>query len=373
MFPYYGIVLFVFLIVVFYKPRIKDQNKRKILFLMLMLFLFAALRGNGKGDYFAYISRGDKVKELADIINYDKTGMEPGYGLLAYIVYKTHLPRQFVIIFMNMISIGNMMRFIKRYSTNWPLSVLLFMPLYFQFDMHAARTAVSISICAIGYKYIKERNLLKYTICIAVASLFHSIAIITIIAYFIYGIKIRLEPGGIILLSEILLIRFTGVNTLLAIVLEKLRLGWLAEKLINYTTGYKGEVYGYPMSLYDPRIWIGIIVFAFGAMYIHNKTNDENFMVNGSFLYAFAIIFFSNTTFFAYRLSSFFYVYLIILIPEIIAKYKLYAGRMYAIDRMRMFVLSACFFTVLNLVYAHVSMIDYIPVFRNGEGLLPFS
>lgn len=371
MIPYYLLVIYVLLIVILYKSKIIEHDNVKFLLIMIPLFMFAILRGNGKGDYFAYIDRGEKIKEVADIFDSMKTGMEPGYGFVAYLVYHLGLPRQFVIVLMNAVSMWLMSKYIKNCSVNWGLSVLLYLPLYFQFDMHAVRTGVSIAICAYAYRYIKERSLIKYVICVLIASLFHSIAIISLAAYFLYELKIKMETGLLVLFIELALIRLLNINYYVGYLLKLLRLEYLGNKLISYTVD-KVDLYGYPMPLYDPRIWIGIGVFFLASNYIHDKTKEKQFFINGTFMYAFIMILLSNTTFFAYRVSAFYYIYLVVTVPMLISEYQKWNQVMGRYRRLQMYLLCTFFFSALNMAYARITMVDYISVFRSGAGLVPY-
>ena len=337
------------------------------------LFLFAAFRGNGNGDYFAYLDRGVYISTIQDVLYNRKIGMEIGYRWIVYVVRLLRLPRQFVVVFMNAISFSCIATFIKRYSKDWCLSLLLFIPLFFQFDMHAARAAVAIGFCAVGFKYIKERKFVKYIATIVIACMFHLSALISIPLYFFYGKRIKLKSGLLILMVELLVIRFLGIYTLMARLFTLLHLDYFAEKLIAYTSS---ETYGYTMNLYDPRIWIGIFVFLFSCTTVPEKNEDEIFMTNAVFMYSFILILFSNTTFFAYRLSAFYYIYILLLIPSIVLKYHYHSANEYGYmshysERIRLFYFFSMIFSVLNMFYARI-MIEYKTVFETGSGLLNY-
>lgn len=373
MWPYYILVMYIFIVVGFCKPKIGDKNYWKYFLLIIPLFFFAALRGNGNGDYFVYLNRGEQIKTFKAAITDKTVGMEIGYRILSFIVFKMRLPRQFTLIFMNVISLTCISLFIIRYSKDWPVSLLLYLPLFFQFDMHATRTAVAIGICAVGYKYVKERNLIKYFICVALACAFHSAALVSIIAFFLYNKKINSGIGGIILGLEIVIVRCISIVEILKIFLTKLHFDYFLQKLVTYSTT-KADLYGYALNLYDVRIWIGICIFFVAKTFVCcKKRSDENFMINSIFMYAFLLILFSSNTFFAYRLSAFFYIYLATLVPDIImncvpVQSPFIDGR---IPRVRMFYCCIMFFTAWNLAYA-MTMVEYISIFKSGYGLMPY-
>ncbi len=367
MWPYYLLVIYFFVCSTFLRKKIGERNKWKYLLLFIPLFLFAALRGNGSGDYFGYLDRGENIKTVDDILHMS-VGMEIGYKFLAYIVYCFHLPRQFTVIFMNLISLTCISSFIKKYSKDWAFSLLLFLPLFFQFDMHASRTAVAIGICAAGYTFVENRKFLKYILCIALACGFHTTAVVSVPVYFLYGKRISVKAGIVIVVAELLTIRVIPIYNILYFILDKLHLSYFSIKLVEYVSS---EAYGYAMPLYDPRIWIPIFIFLISKITISNfyKNDNDRCMENCVLLNAILLITFSNTTFFAYRLSAFYYVYIIILAPTIILKYL--SNFSCNEKRIKLFYIISVFFTVLNLFYGSI-MFEYLTVFQSKEGLIPY-
>lgn len=372
MWPYYLLVFYEFFIITFILPRLGDKRRWKFLLMILPMFFIAVFRGNGNGDYFTYLDRGEMVKSWDDVLHKNKVGMEIGYRATAYMVRVFRLPRQYTVAIMNVISLACITAFIKKNSKDWCFSLLLFMPLFLQFDMHAARTAVAIGICALNYTYIKERNLIKFLIVVGVACLFHTIALISVPLYFMYDKYIDIKSGLLILGIEILFIRSLGIYNLLAIIFERLHLSYFAEKLMTYTTSAE---YGYALKLYDPRIWIGIVIFIFFGVTVPEKDVEDKFLSNAIFMYSFVIILFSNTTFFAYRLCAFYYTYILLLIPRATLKYHYHSEEQYLssskIKRIRLFYGLNTIFTILNLFYAS-NLLEYKTVFETKFGLLPY-
>lgn len=366
MWTYYLVVIYVALIVGFVNPMTKENKKIKFLLVLFPLFIYAAIRGNGQGDYFNYINRGQYVNSISEVLTRN-IGMEIGYKTLAYIIKCMRLPRQTIIIVFNLISAICLNKYIKKYSVHWTLSLLLYLPLFFQFEMHAARTGVAISIVFWGMEYIEERNLLKYIACVFIASCFHTTAIITLVLYWLYNFKIKKQVGIILLVVDIYISLFIGIDKVVISILSSLHLNSFLTKYLAYSSSVE---YGYSMNIYDPRIIIGVLVYLI-CSYCVVKTNDsETFSLNCIFMYAFLLVMFREHTFIAYRVSSYFYYPIIALIPKLVADNNLVFGGKKG-SRVMLFYSVIFLFTALNLVYASQNP-EYILFWKNGQALKPW-
>lgn len=314
MWPYFIIVFIIVLLQ--FRFFINTPQKMRFYIGITVLFLFAAMRGNGDGDYFAYLTRGSYILSLNDVFH-NTTGMEAGYCFIAFIVNLFGLPKQFIIACMNLISLFCIGKFIKKYSPIWCLSLLIFIPLYLQFDMHAARTAVAISITTLGIDYIRKRKLFQFSIIILTASLFHTTALIAFVIYFLVNVKISVYIGMLVIAIEMVIVRVIGLDYMILQVLKNFKLDSVYNRFLTYASS---EVYGYPFSLLDPRLWLVIAVFICSKYILFKPSKTENLFINCCYANCFFLIVFSEHTFVAYRISAFFNIYTIILIPMMIQK-----------------------------------------------------
>lgn len=317
MWPYFLIVFFIIFLQIF---SFTNRTFRKLAYLLgiFTLFLFAALRGNGLGDYFTYLTRGADIWFFKDAFS-SSLGMEPGYGMLCFFSNRLGLSSQFVIIAMNMLSIFFLSLFIKKYSNNCILSLLLFLPLYFQFDMHAARTAVAISITAYSTIYAVSKKKIRFFLMICMASLFHKTAWITLILYFIAKMKNNFTRGICAIVCMIVVQSLFNIDIFIQGVLNFLNLNRMA---LSYATYMNSSLYGYKMRLYDPRILLIIGTWLIANIVIKKGSKVQQFMMNCCLINALAYITFRQHTFIAYRLGAYFNIYTIILIPQILEKLK---------------------------------------------------
>lgn len=302
----------------------KDGKKYYAVFslLVLFVFLFAALRGNGNGDYFIYLRRGARIKKWGDIFN-NTIPMEVGYCVLAWIVNQLHWPAQAVIALMNAISICCIAHTVKKYSPNPKLSLLVFLPFFFQYDMHAARTAVAISVFTLSIPYILERKFLKFCAVTVVSILFHKEAAICVAAYFVPRVHINKKLGMALLLIGMAGALLKIYDPLILRVLNILPFKSLQSKFIGYMNNAR---FGYPARLYDPRLWIVIALFLIARYRMPDESLKErayrNFLINSCYMTAVIMIVFNAHTIMVYRLSSFYNIFTILLVPQIIEDTK---------------------------------------------------
>lgn len=73
----------------------------------------------------------------------------------------------------------------KRHISNYPLGMILFMGLLFFFTFTYLRQIIAVSIGSLAIKYVIDRKLWKFLLCVLVAFSFHNSAIVLLPLYFI--------------------------------------------------------------------------------------------------------------------------------------------------------------------------------------------
>ena len=355
MWPYILLILIIF----FIQFEFNSERKERIRFAIgiILLFLFAALRGVSNGDYTAYLLRGKEIDSFYKIFN-NNTHMEIGYSILYYFINLLHLPEQTIIMTMNLISIGCMSKFIKKYSANRCLSLLLFLPLYFQFDMQAARTAVAISICLMGITYVLDRKFLHFCAVIFLAMLFHRSAVIVLPIYFLMNFHINLVIGGIAIISSMCFVTFVGVDRTILSILQILKFDSFYVRYYGYISS---EEFGYRFSLFDPRLLICILIYIVAKLACKRVSKLENLLINISLVNVLIMVLFSEHTIFCCRLSAFYNVYSIVLVPIVLKKVyviQMNRSRNRAIRCNReLSLLINIFYAMYSMAYAYVCFI----------------
>lgn len=324
---------------------------------LIILIILSGIRGNGSGDYFTYLDRGREIQSFKDIFS-NHIHMDIGYCFLSWLINMLHLPAQAVIASMNIISIGCIGIFVKRYSRIPELSMLIFLPFFFQFDMHAARTACAIGILTLATPYVLERKFLKFVLILMFAYMFHVEAVVGIILYFLPMIKIDLKIGLPLLCVDLLVAIPNLTDRICLFLLEKLRFYSLYQRFLGYTK--ESEYFSYATKLYDPRFFLYLAIFLIACVYLNEDKKINKLLVNTSFVTIFLMIFFSNHTFMCYRLSSFMGIYSLITIPMLITRHRENIPNMGRLGRNckyfvynAEYVFSVAVFLMLSMAYAY--------------------
>lgn len=368
MWPYFALVV----LILFLQIKVNSQiTKMQFYIGILILFVFAACRGNGSGDYFVYLNYGWDIRTFQEAL-YTHKNMEIGYRLIALFTNYLGLPGQANIIAMNFISITCISIFIKKYSKDWCLSLLVFLPLFFQFDMHAARTAVAISVSAFSLKYVIEKKPVKFIFVVVLAMMFHSSAVAALPLFILPYMKFDLVTGLLLIGVDIVFAALVGIDSLVFALLDLLGLEQLRAKYW-YTAVYNAETYGYRFSLWDPRLLILIAVFVIAAVTMKKRGKLENILINCCLANILILILFSEHTLIACRLSSFYNIYIVLLVPSIMNHvfelFNQYKSR-YTGLKNRVLSRAGCiaFYGLLACVYIYVCFIaigvDYRVFFK---------
>ena len=116
---------------------------------------------------------------------------EYGYRVYNKLVSMISEHSQAIIIFNGILIMILLGMLIKGYSPYVFLSIWLYVTLgVYQTQMNMARNAIAIFICYNGIKYIENRDLKKYLICICIATTFHVSSVLFIPVYWLAAIRL---------------------------------------------------------------------------------------------------------------------------------------------------------------------------------------
>lgn len=167
-------------------------------------------------DFAAYYN--NRVTEWADVWNRLITLKEPGLRLFSFIAHKVYDNGQSLILLCAVFTVGLYCLTIYKYHVMYQISLLLFIFMGdWQGSFNAVRQYLAAAILFAGHRLIKDRKIIKYSILVFVAFLFHTSAIIMIVPYFLLTRKpditqlVVMAAGTVVLmLSYNVLFRFIG-------------------------------------------------------------------------------------------------------------------------------------------------------------------
>lgn len=225
--------------------------------------------------------------------------------------------------------------FMYNYSANIMMSVLALFALYFGFTITGLRQTIALAAVLISYKYIMEQNLLKFAISVAIASLFHSTAILFAPAYFVANVKFGKKQYLWIALTVLPVMLFSGQIRQLIY-----RFAW-SEALRGYASSEIGLT------------WSGYIIhlsmLLFSMLMLKNDDKDNltvqimqkffNCMIVGLVGYSFSTIIAES-----FRIAMYYSIGEIVVLPSVIGSIK---------NRNNRFIIGAAI-SLLLLIYIFI-------------------
>lgn len=329
MLPYFIVFGLTISTLYFCSKKFSDGRYSEVVFYIAMsiLFLFATFRGNGNGDYFTYKSCALLVTTFQDVIS-DSVPMEIGFRFLSYVMNLLNLDAQFIIIFMNLLSVGVMTIFLSKTSKNKAFSLVIYFAYYLLLDMHHTRQAVAIAFICMAYYYFKENKYIFVAFFSLLAFCFHKSSIIVVAFFIIYLLvtklikkQFSLKFGIFSIVISYVFILFVGFDYLVINTLNLIGLENFANKFQGYVSS---EQFGFPFDLYDPRLLYGIAIYiilkyALSKSKEFNNNFELNLWCDVLLVSNICMILLSEHTILTLRLSYYFTIISIIAVPNILS------------------------------------------------------
>ena len=205
----YFIIIFVPIFIFFYKKK-KVYGKpvegfeNSIAFLFLYFFSLMIFVGVSDmlGGYDRYIygelfdNTADNIRNNGSIMSsliFMEYPKELGYDFLNVLIALFTANRYVFILIVTVIIYSLTFVSFKRYMTNYPYAVILFLALMFFFTFTYLRQILAVSIAWLSIRYIIDRKFGKFLLVIIIACSFHNSAIILFPFYFLPIRKYRIH------------------------------------------------------------------------------------------------------------------------------------------------------------------------------------
>lgn len=191
----YYILLVMLGIVSFFTIGIKNRNKVVIPILMVLIVLIQGLRHESIGvDIPGYLN-GYNLSKNMNFLNGEKLfNYEIGYSLFNKMLSSIGIQEQLFLTIVSLIIIIPIgIVWIKK-SKMPAFSILLYFAFgFFTFTFSGLRQSISLAILFFSFLYIEKRNFIRFILSVLLAYTFHKTAIIFIVAYPLYYIKLKLK------------------------------------------------------------------------------------------------------------------------------------------------------------------------------------
>lgn len=313
----YLIVFLIVIILTFIAQIVYKKNKYVSYGIsavcIMILSLFAALRANTVGsDVLTYgLESFNKVGQFSSLFDYiNSFDSEPAYYLLNYIIY--YLTNNihvffFILQLINVIIVYNIAY--KEKENMW-LCVLIYLMLWYNASFNILRQTTALFIMLFAFRYLEKNKLLKYYICVFIAFLFHKSSLIYVVM-----------P----ILNKLFNSKKYNIVYFIMIILMCLIYYAFGEEIISYISNVLpyfsryATYFSIQETNFNIKYFLVKLVIVMGTLLfvgnIYNKKSN-NFLIYSMILETLLYI---NSDFirYGYRISYFFTLYYIILIPRI--------------------------------------------------------
>jgi hypothetical protein len=297
--------------------------------IIIFISVFRFDIGFDYSQYYSLISPVPRIKRIENLEYLSK--------IIFYIANYFEEPLLIFILF-GVINYGFIFYIIYKYSSSRYESLIVFFALFYFTTLSTIRQSIAVSIIFYGYRFIKTKKLFWYIIICLIAFNFHISAIIGLFLYPFYHLKYRYTISFSLLF-------FGGLYFLLPIFLKNYFQKYLPYLEFQGIMNQSGN--------YIRIFYVGIFMYCLIIACVYNNFNKNAGLFSIITLgILFPFILGSHT---GGRISQYFLIYLILLIPNVNSKLNI---------TKRVVVLSIFyiyfFIYLLTTVYASKST-EYVP------------
>ncbi|WP_197286279.1 EpsG family protein [Pedobacter sp. PACM 27299] len=154
----------------------KEFSRNSLSFVCIVMWLLAGLRYKVGADWNSYF---EFYQETTDAV-------EIGYATLNNVFSKLSVPYNVFLLFINGISLILMYIFLRKHSLVLVIGMLIFYSdLFLYFNLSGIRQAIATAITCYSITYAINRQFVKFSLLVVLASCFHLTALVFFAAYFL--------------------------------------------------------------------------------------------------------------------------------------------------------------------------------------------
>lgn len=175
-----------------------DNEKTRHRYISLcgfVMFLMIGLRSfqNGSGDSRTYYELWKLAQDIpiGILLQID---MEKGFLLCVWVLSRIFTAPQWIFIFSGMLFAIAISDFVEKNCDDICIAFVVFNCLgLFNFTVQGMRQAIAMSICLFAIEFCKKRKLIPFLGGIIMAMLFHASAVVFLVVYPIWGMKVNIK------------------------------------------------------------------------------------------------------------------------------------------------------------------------------------
>lgn len=348
------IYLLLFIILIIFSlisPFLSKKGNRLCSYLVLIVFIFfISFRGNVGIDTITYkkaffvIHRLDTLKELYDY--YSILGFEFGFYWLTKGISLVTSNFNIYMLIVNLISFTFLFKAIEKKSNNVLLSVCLYFVLFFLNYMNIWRQLIAMNIALYSFTFLKT-NFKKYIIYLIIASSIH-LSVLFLLSLIILK-KYQFKRQHLIIVTILVITTYIFADKIFFYIVNNIS---IFSKFSLYEIG--------KTSNFIPVIISSTILILALYIYLLNFKDEEMKIYLLCQIICFTCILCSTQFFYIKRISTLFYIFIILWIPLLI-KDKINMNRYFIIIA---FILIQCVLAINTINDPNEKYIPYQIAFK---------
>lgn len=313
----------------------KSNEKRKAffyIFSIMAIFIpsfIAGIRASGVGTdtkvYVDWVFRSNVFSKSFDVcINFIKMyGVEPLYCVVNFIVSRftsnlsaIYFTIEFLILFFSFFGIR---RISKRMNISSSFCYFIFLCLFFNKSLNLCRQFLAMSICLYSVEYIFTRNLKKYLLCMLIGIGFHNSVVLFFPLYFLYSITQSKSDTSFLFRVGIICTLLISVLFFKPLVELLVSYGVISNKYLNYVYLFGSSSNIKAIEFFSQLFILILCVFNEKKLVMKNQYNKFFIYL---ILLSFITFLFGFNAQFSQRISYYYSMFIIFIIPQIVNLYN---------------------------------------------------
>lgn len=334
--------------------KTKDKKKKTILISIsfLTVFLVSALRVNVGTDYQSYVNWFNEIDQFS--FHYTNFLFN---NMIFIIKLITNNPQCLFVITSFIILILIYTYAIEEFE-DYDMALFLFIVLGFYFStFNGIRQWLAIAVFMFSFKYIKQKELIKYLGCIIVASLFHITSLLLIPAYFLFKLNIKDRYKMIIIGASFIIFKLVNFNGLIAFICKKVAFSFYVRYFAS------GVDLTQSVGSFLPII-LSFGMFMYYILFKKNiieKITFEKYERNKTLCFYIVIFAITNTVNNLFsRFSYYFIPFIIFLLPDF---FVIFNGKYNKIMKLLVVVFGVVFMVINTLLKNSNNPLPYLSIF----------
>lgn len=203
------------------KPVLTPDRLAIMLSCLILFLVFATQDVHSNGDLILYSNRYASLQNtsISAFLRNFWSNKDPVYHFCSLLFGKTGLSFYAWRSLIAFVFVLGLYKQIVYYSTNPSISLLVILTLdLFGFSLSGLRQTLAIGILLFTYPHLKKRHFFRFALLVVLAAMFHSTAIIFIVAYPVYCLKLRIRNLLLLIVAGIVVL--LNANTIVDVYLQ---------------------------------------------------------------------------------------------------------------------------------------------------------